>query len=291
MQVPPVKGLDEYIKTYPGRIIHSKSYRSGEQFRDKRVLVVGNSASGHDVTVGVVETARHPVYQSRRSPSRCDGDEPPPGIEWKPIVREYLPTTGEIIFDDGSVLCDIDVVVYCTGYKTSFPFWNTKANGASIFDYAEDHLVGNYLHIFLTDFPTVGIVGIPRTLTFRSFDYQAIALARVFAGRNARPLPSREVQKRWEAARWELVSSQHRKFHDIQWDNGETLDYFRELYDLAGLPRIEGQGRVPPVLDKETRWAIEHVRKYADPEHAADHDQCSWEIVERGYCRDSLHFI
>lgn len=160
--VPPVKGLDEYIKTYPGRIIHSKSYRSGEQFRDKRVLVIGNSTSGHDVTVGVVETARPPVYQSRRSPSRWDGDEPPPGIEWKPIVKEYLPTTGEIIFDDGSVLRDIDIVVYCTGYKTSFPFCNTKANGAPIFDYAQDRLVGDYLHVFLTYFPTVGIVGIPR---------------------------------------------------------------------------------------------------------------------------------
>lgn len=292
LQVPPVKGLEEFIETYPGRIIHSKSYRSSENFRGKRVLVIGNSASGHDVTVGVVETAQLPVYQSRRSPSHWDRDGPPPGIEWKPVIKEYLPTTGEIVFDDGSVLGDIDVVIYCTGYKTSFPFWNSEANGGPIFDYAQDRLVGNYLHVFLTDFPTIGIVGIPRILTFRSFDYQAIALARVFSGRNARPLPPREVQKQWESSRWKLVTKERRRFHDVQWDNGETLDYLRELYEIAGLPRIEGQGRVPPILNKETRWAIEHVRKYPTREQAADHSQDGdWEIVERGHCKDSLHFI
>jgi hypothetical protein len=292
-QVPPVKGLDEYISTFPGRVLHSKSYRSARVFADKKVLVIGNSASGHDVTAALVETAALPVYQSRRSASRWDGDRPEAGIAWKPTVREYR-ATGEIVFDDGSVVSDVDAVIYCTGYKASFPFWNAKANGAPLFDYAQDHLVASYQHVFLTDFPTVGVVGIPRTLTFRSFEYQAIALARVFSGRNARPLPSKEEQRRWDKRRWELVSRQRRKYHDIPWDNGETMDYLRELYELAGLPRIEGAGRYPPILEEKTRWAIENVKKYPEPENDKQSNHArkqSWTVVERGEWRDNLHFI
>lgn len=290
-----MKGLEAYIEKFPGRVIHSKSYRTAHQFANRKVLVIGNSASGHDVTVGVVETARLPIYQSRRSPSRWDGAKPDAGVEWKPIVKEYL-ETGEILFDDGTILDDIDVVIYCTGYKVSFPFWNSKLNGRPLFDYKQNRLIGNYLHTFLTDFTTIGIIGIPRTLTFRSFNYQAIALARIFSGRNALPLPTKDEQRQWEEQRWQKVSRQHLKFHDIAWDNGETMDYLRELYEIAGLPRIEGQGQVPPILDAETRWAIKHVKKYPVPGGDQNDDQIDdinkeWTIVERGDCKDSLHFL
>ncbi|KAH8700105.1 putative dimethylaniline monooxygenase [Talaromyces proteolyticus] len=293
--IPAVEGLEAYVEKYPDRVIHSKSYRSAENFRGRKVLVIGNSASGHDITLGAVKTASLPVYQSRRSSSHWDGNKPDPGIVWKPTVKEYLPT-GEIIFEDGTVLDDVDVVIYCTGYKASFPFWNASANGGPIFDYKQDRLIGNYLHTFLIDQPSLGIVGIPRTLTFRSFNYQAIALARVFSGRNARPLPTKAKQREWEAQRWEFVHSKHRKFHDISWDDGETMNYFRELYEIAGLPRIEGQGSTPPVMDAATRWAIENVKKY--PAHGDDEGEGhssklgdSWAVVERRHCRDSLHFI
>lgn len=290
VQVPPVKGLETYIQRYPGRVLHSKSYRSPENFRGKKVLVIGNSASGHDVTVGMVQSATLPVYQSRKSASRWDGDKPDPGIEWKPIVKEYL-VDGDIIFNDDSVLSGIEYVVYCTGYKASFPFWNAGANGARLWDNMEDRLVGSYKHIFLTDFPSIGIVGIPRTLTFRSFEYQAIALARVWSGRNARPLPSKEEQRAWDTRRWELVSHERRKYHDIPWDNGETIDYLRDLYELAGLPQIEGAGLCPPILGEKTRWAIENLRKYPEPGNGHDEQTEGWTAVERGGWKDSLHFI
>ncbi|KIW67514.1 hypothetical protein PV04_06758 [Phialophora macrospora] len=290
--VPQVEGLDEYIRLFPSRVTHSKSFRNGLAYHDKKVLVIGNSASGHDVAAALVGSVRGPVYQSRRSRNRWEGDKPAPGIEWKPIVKRYLPK-GDIVFDDGSTLSDVDTVIYCTGYKASFPFWNRHANGSPIWTYEQNRLLGSYWHTFFKDFPTLGAVGVPRVLTFRSFEYQALALARVFAGRNARSLPPREEQERWERERWRLVSSEHRKFHDILWDNGETMDWLRGLYDLAGLPTLEGRGRYPPVLGDETRWAIDHLRKYAEP----GKDSCretgvdGWTIVEPGAARDSLHFI
>ncbi|KAL2434066.1 Thiol-specific monooxygenase [Exophiala dermatitidis] len=302
--VPPVTGLAEYLKTFPGRVSHSKTYRTPEAYRGKRVIVIGNSASGHDITTALVKVARLPVYQSRRSRSRWDGDKPPDGIEWKPVIKEYR-NNGDVVLDDDSVLSSVDDIIYCTGYRPSFPFWNSQANGRPLFDYRENRLIGNYLHTFLGDFPTLGIVGLPRVLTFRSFEYQAIALARLFAGRNAIPLPPREVQRRWEENRAELVRRESRKFHDIPWDNGETMQWLGLLFEMAGLPKLEGTGRCPPILNRETRWAIENIKKYPErgrgnrelrsraPQDPKTDDQidADWVVLPADEVKDTLHLI
>ena len=298
-KIPAVKGLDEYISRFPNRVSHSKIYRATELYKDKRVLVIGNSASGHDITTQLVNSRKPklPVYQSRRSKSRWDGACPPVGIEWKPVIREYDASTGDIIFTDNTCLTDIDAVIYCTGYKPSYPFWHTHANGGPLFDYEANHLLGFYQHTFSRSFPrSLGIIGLPRVLTFRSFEYQAVALARLFAGRNAVPLPPVSEQERWEKERAELVRRERRKFHDIQWDEGETMDWLRGLFELSGLPVLEGWGRCPPVLGAETRWAIEHVRKYPEPgkreEKGLGEEERDWILVESSsQMKDSLHFI
>lgn len=265
LQVPQVKGLEEYIQKFPKRVVHSKSYRTPEVFRDQNVLVIGNSASGHDVTQDLQKTAQLPVHQSIRTKSRWDGSKPPHGIDWKPIVKEYLPD-GRILFDDDSILDNVDVVIYCTGYKPSFSFWNEEVNGRPLFDYRQNKLVNNYWHTFFHDFPTLAIVGIPRVLTFRSMEYQAIALARLFAGREAVSLPPIEERKQWEENRTERSRLQHIKFHDVPWETGETKEYLGGLFEIAGLSTLFGDGRTPPVLSHDTVWAIEHLRKYPDPE-------------------------
>ncbi|KAK1598166.1 uncharacterized protein LY79DRAFT_586794 [Colletotrichum navitas] len=268
--VPYVKGLDEYIKKFPGRVVHSKIYRSPEPFAGKRIVTIGNSASGHDVTAELVQNVRTPVFQSRRSKSRWDGDEPPPGIVWKPIIKEYH-LDGRIIFEDDSYLDDVDHVIYCTGYKPSYPFWNSEVNGRrALYDYKQGKLIKTFQHTFFQDFQTLGIVGMPRVLTFRSFEYQAVALARVFSGRHSVALPPVEEQERWEREREVLVSREKRKFHDIEWETGETFEWLNWLFRVAGLPTLRGNGRTPPVLSEELIWAVEHLRKYPEPGNPKD---------------------
>lgn len=232
---------------------------------------------------------------SRRSRSRWDGDEPPPGVIWKPIISEYC-LDGTIIFEDGTTLGDIDKIVYCTGYKPSFPFWNERTNGRPLYDYRHDRIINNYQHTFVHDFPTLALLGFPRVLTFRSFEYQAISIARLWANRAARPLPEISEQKLWFKQRAEETKAGGTKFHQIEWDYGETMDWFRYLFELAGLPLLEGFGRCPPTLGEETRWAIDHVKKYPEPGKGksplwkSDKGGSAedWEMVEH---KDSLHFI
>jgi hypothetical protein len=249
--------------------MHSKFYRRPERFAGKKVMVIGNSASGHDITIELPRRAQLPVIQSRRSKSRWDRDEPPQGITWKPVITKYNPRDGSIAFADGSLLraYEVDHIIYCTGYQPSYPFWNAETNGGPLYDYDSGRLVGNYIHTFLRDHPTLGVVGMPKTLTFRSFEYQAIALARIFAGRNARSLPDHATMTAWEHERSERCRMERRKFHDIPYDNGmiEMMNYLRELYDIAGLPTLEGDGKVPPVLNAETRAALRRLKKYPEP--------------------------
>lgn len=294
--MPAIQGLKEYTKTFPHIVTHSKTFRTADQYVNKRVLVIGNAASGHDITTLLVNSGKPklPIYQSRRSRSRWDGSEPPKGIVWKPVIREYATSGNEIIFEDDTSLNDLDVVIYCTGYKPSYPFWNERANGGPLFDYEQDRLINNYQHTFSRAFPhTLGIVGLPRTLTFRSFEYQATALARLFAGRNALPLPPPSEQAEWEEQRAELTKKQRRRFHDIQWDKGETLEWLRFLYTFSGLPVLEGSGRYPPIMDEKTRWALNHVRKYPEPDKEAKVDSDGdWVVVQYPQSeKDSLYFI
>lgn len=285
--------------------MHSKYYRSPLPYASKRVIVVGNSASGHDLTTELVSAAQRPVYQSRRSKSRWDGDAPPAGIRWKPVIQEYQ-ASGRVVFEDGTHLDDVDAVVYCTGYKASFPFW--RGSAPALWDYADDKLAGGYWHTFFRAHATLGIVGLPRVLTFRSFEYQAVALARLFAGRNAVPLPSVAEQERWERERLEQTRRERRKFHDIQWESGETMEWLGGLFEIAGLGTLKGEGRIPPALTDEMVWAIEHIRKYPEPGNGRDGDEKEsatkasaengqtskrddeWVLVERQH-KDLLGFI
>ena len=293
-QTPSVKGLKAYMSRFPDQVHHSKSFRTADLYNNKRVLVIGNSASGHDITTILVKSGkvRLPVYQSRRSKSRFDGKEPPAGIDWKPVIQEYSSNTKEIIFEDNTRLADIDAIIYCTGYNPSFPFWNEQANCGPLYDYTSGHLLNNFQHTFSRTFPrTLGFVGLPRVLTFRGFEYQAVALARLFSGRNAVSLLPPSEQEKWEKERVELVRREKRKFHDIPWDDGETMDWFRFLFNLSGLPVLEGWGRYPPTLGEKTRWAIEHVRKYPEPDNLEESAEGWILVTSQPQQKDSLWFI
>jgi hypothetical protein len=134
-----------------------------------------------------------------------------------------------------------------------------------LWDYEKNRILKGYHHTFFQDFKTLAIVGLPRVLTFRSFEYQAIALARLWSGRNSVGLPGVEEMIRWEEEREKERKASGKKFHDVDWDSGETFAWLDSLYRIAGLRALSGEGRTPPVLGAELRWAIEHLRKYPEP--------------------------
>ena len=52
---------------FSGEIIHASTYVNGEDFINKRVMVVGNGPSGMDISVDISQYAATPVYLSQRT--------------------------------------------------------------------------------------------------------------------------------------------------------------------------------------------------------------------------------
>lgn len=233
--------------------MHAKTYRKPHIFTSQRVVVVGSGISAIEIAKDLVPVAQLPVYMSRRSAPKAL--IPIEGVEKRPMISEYLPN-GRILFDNGEYLDDVDAVIYCTGYQPSYPFWNVKANGRPLWDYERDKLINSYLHTFFQDFPNLGIVGIQRAITFRSFEYQAVALARSFAGRNAVDLPTVDEQVEWERKADEESRANNRTFHALGVEDGGLRLWMEMLYKFAGPCTLSGKGRNPPVFGEKEQEVV-----------------------------------
>ncbi|GAA5931429.1 uncharacterized protein JCM15063_001464 [Sporobolomyces koalae] len=135
--VPWTEGLASWSR----ELLHARWYRTAEAFRNKTVLVVGNSASGYDITrelAGLVHSQRteheprddrplKKVYQSARSPSKLGIPfDAPDAPEWAreitvvPAIRRI--SNHLVTFEDGTSRDDIDTIIFATGYYFTFPF-------------------------------------------------------------------------------------------------------------------------------------------------------------------------
>ncbi|BGP13866.1 monooxygenase [Rhodosporidiobolus nylandii] len=131
--IPWTDGLD----SFEGKITHARWYRDAKALEDKTVLVVGNSASGYDITRELASS----IYDRRQAgqhdlPRICQASRSPPalGIPFdSPESPEYGKEVGlyppikkiegkKIEFEDGRSVEDVDVILFATGYLFSFPF-------------------------------------------------------------------------------------------------------------------------------------------------------------------------
>ncbi|GAA5848573.1 hypothetical protein JCM8547_004556 [Rhodosporidiobolus lusitaniae] len=125
------------LKTFEGELLHARWYRKAKAFEDKTVLVIGNSASGYDITrelAASIWQRRHDgqtnlpkIYQAARSP-------PALGIPFdSPDAPEYGKEVGlfppikkvegrRIEFENRKSVDDVDSIIFATGYFFSFPF-------------------------------------------------------------------------------------------------------------------------------------------------------------------------
>ncbi|KPM38352.1 hypothetical protein AK830_g8238 [Neonectria ditissima] len=242
---PEIPGLVEYDKKFPGAIIHSKHFRSGEKVRGKKVIILGGSVSSHEIVHEVLDFAESPVYASIRG-------EPLPAFGWEPFkhpkisikkgITHFNAETGRISFSDGSHLDGIDHVIFGTGYTFSLPFLPEVQDRIRN---AYRRLPGVYQHIWNIEDPTLAFVGmLGGGFTFRAYEWQAVAIARSLAGR-AKPLPSIPEQLEWERKR--VVERKGGKdYYSIAPD---YADFFEFLRGIAGEPVAGTTGRKLPEFD------------------------------------------
>ncbi|KAI5861941.1 thiol-specific monooxygenase [Durotheca rogersii] len=277
--VPDIPGLVEYEERHPGSIMHSKHYRGAEAFAGKKVVVVGGSVSAVDAIHEIRAVARRPVIASVRRPLPAFGWTPfvHPHVALRSAIARLDPAARRVEFADGSVADGVDVVYFATGYDFSFPYLQSgggeeKGQGRQLppVEIRNRRIDGLYQHVFSRRDPTMAFIGmITGGLTFRVFEWQAVAAARVFAGRGT--LPSREEMDKWERERVADVGD-GLPFFNIAFD---YEGYFEGLRALAGDPAPGTTGRVLPkyeeqwekevglVVEAKERW-WERERKMAE---------------------------
>ncbi|XP_033228369.1 flavin-containing monooxygenase FMO GS-OX-like 2 [Belonocnema kinseyi] len=198
--IPKIPG----IETFPGRILHSHSYRIPEEFSGKSVMILGSAFSATDIAV---ELAPHAdiIYLSNRN-ERITSLLPPSVIQVPGIKK----VEGNIIFfTDGSSI-SVEAFMYCTGYSIQFPFLD-KTCGISVDD---NYVFPIYKHTININHPTMCFLGINSyVITFPMFHvkarYYMAFLKKQFS------LPSKEIMLEDSKLKVSKKRHAHRKALDV----------------------------------------------------------------------------
>ncbi|KAJ6087449.1 hypothetical protein N7467_006363 [Penicillium canescens] len=242
--IPAIPGLKEFAAGYPGSVEHTKHYRGPEKYHGKKVITVGASVSAADTAVSLIDSAQTPVLAVVRGRyNMYFGDEAfqHPKIQRRAPISHITSENGDktVHFEDGTSETGVDHLIFGTGFSWTLPFLPQVAT-------RNNRVPDLYQHIFYRHDPTLVFVGaVGAGLTFKVFEWQAVAAARVLAGKTT--LPSVAEQEKWETDRIALKSDGP-GFTVL---NPEFEAYFEDLRLLAGEPHAGTPGRRLPRFDQK----------------------------------------
>ncbi|PWY86437.1 FAD/NAD(P)-binding domain-containing protein [Aspergillus sclerotioniger CBS 115572] len=238
---PDIPGVQDWNTAYPGVISHSRLFDSAEPFRDKKVIVVGTSASGLDIGNQINEVCKGKVLVSQRTESTLHPSTPLDKV-YHPQIVEFLPPgtyTRAVRFANGHIEQKIDAIVFCTGYLYSFPFLSSL-DPPLITD--GRRTLNVYQHLFYIYDPTLVLPVLPqRVIPLPLSENQAAVFARVWSGRLQ--LPSQDEMKAWHD--WTVAEKGNgTPFHLLPFPL--DADYMNFLHDwsakAAPLQGLENNG-------------------------------------------------
>ncbi|KAL9135048.1 MAG: hypothetical protein Q9175_003765 [Cornicularia normoerica] len=246
--LPNIKGITKWNQANPGVISHTKFYRRPGPFIDKKVIIVGNAASGTDIASQIGTVSKHPLLMSQRSQSVVAF-----AASYKedvPEIAEFLPHSygpRAVRFVDGRVEEDIDAILFATGYYYSFPFLSSLESRLISTGERVQHL---YKHLFYIDDPTIAFIGLPANIIpFRTVEGQGAVVARVWA--NRLELPSTLEMSRWEEDVIAEVGA-GKAFHVLPFP--KDFEYHNDLVNWATRATSQG-GKLPIRWSAEDTWA------------------------------------
>ncbi|EED15675.1 FAD dependent oxidoreductase, putative [Talaromyces stipitatus ATCC 10500] len=272
-RIPDIPGLADIKRLWPSRVFHSKGYRRPDSYAGKNVLLIGGGVSSTDIARELGPVAKS-IYQSTRNGPFDLGEKMLPengtrvaeiasfdfasgrSIEEPLTAESHLPVKVQLkSTDQGTTIDDVDYVIVCTGYHFTLPFLRRLHEDDTAPTDASDTVLvtdGTQLHnlhkdIFYIPDPTLAFIGVPfYTATFTLFEFQAIALAEVFAG--IARLPSGSNMREEYRAKVDQKGL-GRNFHSLR---GEEEGYVEELLDWINFFR--DKVRLPPIAGYTETW-------------------------------------
>ncbi|XP_060722703.1 si:dkey-239i20.2 isoform X2 [Tachysurus vachellii] len=282
------------INTFKGKYFHSRDYKSPEDWRNKRAVVIGIGNSGGDIAVELSRVTKQVFLSTRRGSwilNRVGRNGVPVdmiltrafrmimpilpfavlcnigekrlnerfdhelyGLKPKhrlfsqhPMVNDDLPNRlisgtikmkpnvcefrgSSVVFEDGTIEDNIDLVVFATGYTFSFPFLQSHVISVT------ENKTQLYKYLFppRLEKPTLAIIGLiqPLGAIMPISEMQARWATRVFKGLSKLPSTSnmlKDIKAKEDSMAKRYVTSQR---HTIQVDH---LLYMDELATQIGV--------------------------------------------------------
>ncbi|OXG54155.1 dimethylaniline monooxygenase [Cryptococcus neoformans] len=267
--IPPFEGSDAWSAAWPQQLIHSQGYRKPEPYTGKTVIIVGIGTSGNDIAKDISPYAKK-IYmvgrnilrgpQQYRDLRKMQRHFALPNSEILPEIRCFhAPSPGQAInegsieFTNGRVITGVDEIIFATGYQYSYPFLpqyhqdSTMANPAfptvTPIVTNGDGVLNVYRDVFYIPDPTLTFLGLSvNTSAFSFFEYQALSIARVFAGTARLPNES----SRWKAYRNLVREKGEGKFSHLLGKDGErsyvreTVQWLNRDAEWSGASKVEG---------------------------------------------------
>ena len=220
-RLPELPGLAEF----PGVALHSHNYRRPDALAGKRLVVLGSSVSGGDLSSELAEVAEV-FFSGRLFVNR------PPLAEQEGRIRRCPPLAyfegADVVLTNGERIREVDAVLFCTGYWYRFPFLASE-----LVSVGDNWVKGLYRQVVAVEAPSLAFIGLPfRIVPFPVFQRQARWWARSLAG--SFPLP--DLNHRWrdhceEVARLRSVGVAERHFHRLE---DAQIDYMNRLAEQCG---------------------------------------------------------
>ena len=251
--IPDIPGIRQWNKDFPSSISHSKFYRHSEDFVGKKVIVVGNGASGLDIAAQISSVSKHPLLISTRS------DPGPWAVQSTlkvavPEIVEFLPSSSRnraILFADGRVETEVDAVLFCTGYLYSLPFMPTLQDELIEDGFRIKHV---YQHMFYVAHPSLAFLALPmRILPFPLSECQAAVVARIWS--NRLKLPPKTDMYAWEDSVI-LEAGASKGFHTLNYP--KDFEYSIFLHDWASQASGRG-GKMPHRWTERDAWVRQSI--------------------------------
>jgi len=214
---PQLPGLENFS----GRIMHSMTYDSPDEFQNERVLCIGARASGTDIAREVSQVAMEVHVIDKDCSSREVGGEKGNISRW-PLLQCFL-ENNMVEFITGEKI-GIDTVIFCTGYDYCFPFLPKN-----FVETDERRVHPLYHHVFHAVNPSISFVGIPHSVVpFPLFEFQSKWIASIYGGKSQ--LPSSEEMLCWLQEHYCTLKRMRDAHHmsSYQWE------YCRKLAELSG---------------------------------------------------------
>ncbi|KAJ7929165.1 FAD/NAD(P)-binding domain-containing protein [Mycena leptocephala] len=223
--IPNIPGLVGWSQRFPGSILHSREYRHPEMFANKSVLIVGAGTSATGISADIHPFVKHNYLSLRPSGDLfglIDSTTPldflnllPQGVKIVVGIDRFHASNSMIELSDGTLLTDIDHIIFSTGYQYTFPFLPQYHN-SSIGNHEEapegctqplvtdgSHYRSLYRDFIYIEEPTLGFMNMNlNTVTWSFGEYFAVALAKIWSG--TAMLPNQEEM--WKSYRKAIVA-------------------------------------------------------------------------------------